>query len=39
MQPWIGVLDDVQRWQAICFLRFEGARETKARSGDVTVTK
>ena len=38
MQPWIGVLDDVQRWQAICFLRFEGVRETKARSGEGTVT-
>jgi mono/diheme cytochrome c family protein len=38
MQPWIGVLDDVQRWQAICFLRFEGAREMKARSGEETVT-
>ena len=38
MQPWIGVLDDVQRWQAICFLRFEGVRETKARSGEGTAT-
>ena len=34
MQPWIGVLDDQQRWQAICYLRFEAAREVKARSGE-----
>jgi mono/diheme cytochrome c family protein len=34
MQPWIGVLDDVQRWQAICFLRFEGEREKKKQPGE-----
>jgi len=33
MQPWIGVLTDAERWQAICFLRHEGDRELKARSG------
>ena len=32
MQPWIGVLTNEQRWQAICFLRFEAAREGKART-------
>jgi len=33
MQPWIGVLTDTERWQAICFLRHEGDRELDARSG------
>jgi len=33
MQPWLGVLTDAERWQAICFLRHEGDRELKARSG------
>ncbi|HUI11453.1 MAG TPA: c-type cytochrome [Bacteroidota bacterium] len=33
MQPWIGVLTDAERWQAICFLRHEGEREMNARSG------
>jgi len=33
MQPWIGVLTDAERWQAICYLRHEGEREMNARSG------
>jgi mono/diheme cytochrome c family protein len=36
MQPWIGVLDDAQRWQAIAFLRSEGNREMRARAGEAS---
>ena len=32
MQPWIGVLTDAERWQAISYLRFEGNREKEARA-------
>lgn len=34
MQPWIGVLRDEERWQAVCYLRSEAARETRAKSGE-----
>lgn len=34
MQPWIGVLKDEERWQAICYLRSEAARELRAKSGE-----
>ena len=39
MQPWIGVLSDAERWEAISFLRFEGNREMQARAGDASGSK
>ncbi len=39
MQPWIGVLGDLERWQAISFLRFEGNREKEARAGGENGTR
>jgi|GEM_PF-3526126 len=39
MQPWIGVLTDDERWQAISFLRFEGNREKEARAAGEAVTR
>jgi mono/diheme cytochrome c family protein len=39
MQPWIGVLGDAERWQAVCFLRFEGNRQKQARAGEDSGTK
>jgi mono/diheme cytochrome c family protein len=34
MQPWIGVLSDEARWQTVCYLRSEAARELRAKSGE-----
>jgi mono/diheme cytochrome c family protein len=39
MQPWIGVLNDAERWQVITFLRLEGNREKQARAGEESGTK
>jgi mono/diheme cytochrome c family protein len=33
MQPWISVLTDEERWQAICFLRYQASLEMKAKTG------
>ena len=34
MQPWIGVLTDAERWQAISYLRTAGNREKEAREAE-----